>query len=49
LKTFLEPWVLERLLSSDPLVRVVDEYSPEKVKKLPVEVIDWWNGFLPES
>ena len=38
LDALVEPWVLERLLGGDTLVRVVDEDLLQKVEELDVEL-----------
>lgn len=41
-----EPIVLQCLVCSDALLRIVDEYLLEQIKKLPIELSVWWDGLL---
>ena len=38
--------MLQRLLSSDALVGIVDEYPLEKIEKLLVEIRSWLDDIL---
>jgi hypothetical protein len=46
LEQLLEPLVLESLLGGDSFIWIIDEYLPEKVEELPVEIIVRLNGVL---
>lgn len=46
LKDFVEPWVLERFLGRDPLLRVVDKDPLQQIQELLIELCVWSDRFL---
>jgi hypothetical protein len=45
-KRFLEPWMLQGLFGRYTLLGIVDEYLPQEIEELAVEVGVTGDGFL---